>query len=253
MFPLNGANKASVWLEVEQEYSFTAVYDQKNPKVQSILITLDTPNSSPARTTSVQVVLSAEEHHIFTSVNLVSPTHKAGIEAGLKNNDKELALYVKANSGADEWLGKLGFEKAPKGGSQEYTPILLYNTPKTKGGDNVGGFKVTGKVVVDGGRYTFKNVELVGPAPLPFSVNGWIAVQGTKFSSDLKLAMEGKQGTVVGSIEYGERLLKTDIAVTTPFHEYANGKVIIDYSNADDHVSYSREIKKAYLNFFYVF
>lgn len=226
------------YANVDSLYKFQARVNNDNPKHRSIEFKFDTPGSKTPRETKL-VLEAASDPKYFARIALTSPIKTASVEAGLNNNDKELVLYVDAINGNEKYSGKLGFNKAGNPDHQEYTPILLWNTPATTQ-DQFFGYKVNGKVVVDkrtatAKRYNFNKIEVVGNGD-PVTVDGWVDVDGSKFSNDLKIARGGTNGKFVGNFEFREKFVNFDLGMTTNFHEYANGKLAFNVDHADYYV-----------------
>lgn len=182
----------------------------------------------------------ASEPKYFARIALTSPIRSASVEAGINNNDKELVFYVDAAHGNEKYNGKLGFTKAGNPNHQEYTPILVWNTPSSTQ-DKFFGYKVNGKVVVDkrtetAKRYNFNKIEVVGDAE-PVTVDGWVDVDGAKFSNDLQITRGSINGKFVGNFEFRENFVNFDLGMTSNFHEYANGKFAFNVDRADNYVS----------------
>lgn len=238
-FPLNGANKISVWLEVEEAYNFRTVYATSDETHQSLEVAFDTPGSEIPRLTVVKLE-TATKPAPFVRINLDSPHRKASIESGLVNDKAEAALFVTAVNGPDQYHAKFGFTKSGAPPRQEYTPIVLFKTPN-KSDDNVLGYKVTGSIVVDSSsaptRYTFNNVEVRGIDPAPITANGWVEIDGQKFRTDMEVRQGERRATLVGDTEIAPRHLKMDMGVTSNFCAYANGKVVIDFEYGEKFVS----------------
>lgn len=151
-------------------------------------------------------------------------------------------FYVDAVNGDEKYTGKLGFTKAGNPDHQEFTPILVWNTP-TSTQDKFFGYKVNGKVVVDkrtatAKRYNFNKIEVVGNGD-PVTVDGWVDVDGDKFGNDLKISRGGQNGKIIGNFEFREKFVNFDLGVTSNIHEYANGKFVF---NVDHPGNYVRKI-----------
>lgn len=170
---------------------------------------------------------------------MTSPIQNAFVEAGLNNNDKELVFYVDAQHANDKYSGKLGFTKAGNPDHQEYSPILVWNTP-TSTQDKFFGYKVNGKVVVDkrtetAKRYNFNKIQVIGDGD-PVTVDGWVDVDGAKFGNDLKISQGSHSGKFLGNFEFREKFVNFDLGMTSNFHEYANGKFAFNVDRADNYV-----------------
>lgn len=175
----------------------------------------------------------------YARIALTSPIKTASVEAGLTNNDKELVFYVDAADENQKYSGKVGFTKAGNANHQEFTPILMWNTP-TETHDKFFGYKVTGKVVVDkrsetAKRYSFNKIEVIGDGE-PVTVDGWVDVDGDKLSNDLKITKGSSNGKFIGNFEVRKKYVNFDLGMTTNFHEYANGKLAFNFDHGDNYV-----------------
>lgn len=238
-FPLNGGNKIALSFEVVDKYHFMGLYDDKNPKHQSITFSFDTPGSDQNRKTTVKFE-AAVEPKIFTKLRLESPIKNAEVEAGFNNDAKEVALYARANTGDEEYMAKIGFKKNGGGGSkQEYTPIVILNRGK-KMENNLLGYNIAGKVIVDqqenGEKYTFNNIQIIAPAQEPLTLNGFITREGTKIATDMNFSKSQYKGNVKGEIQLGTEHIILDFGLTSNFHEHANGRVKYEMTRGDNEI-----------------
>lgn len=237
-FPLNGANLVHAYINVDEQYKFQVRVNNDNPKHRSIEFKFDTPGSKNPRETTL-IMEAASDPKYFARIALTSPIQSASIEAGLNNNDKEMVFYVDANNGGEKYSGKLGFTKTGNPDHQEFTPILVWNTPKSSQ-DQFFGYKVNGKVVVDkrtetARRYNFKQIQLVG-SDTPVTVDGWVDVNGSKFGNDLQITKGSQNGKFLGNFEFREKFVNFDLGMTSNFHEYANGKFVFNVDIGDNYV-----------------
>lgn len=238
-FPLSGANLVYAYANVDSSYKFQARVNNENPKHRSIEFKFDTPGSKIPRETTLTMEAASDPKY-FARIALKSPIRSASVEAGLNNNEKELVFYVDAVNGDEKYTGKLGFTKAGNPDHQEYTPILVWNTP-TSTQDKFFGYKVNGKVVVDkrsetAKRYNFNKIEVVGNGD-PVTVDGWVDVDGAKFGNDLKITRGSNNGKFVGNFEFREKFVNFDLGMTTNLHEFANGKFAFNVDRSDKYVS----------------
>uniref|UniRef100_A0A1B0GHJ4 Putative apolipophorin corethrella appendiculata n=1 Tax=Lutzomyia longipalpis TaxID=7200 RepID=A0A1B0GHJ4_LUTLO len=226
-FPLNGANRIAVWLEVDSSYHFAFSHSHKDESLQYIRFTFDTPDSSDPRTTTLAFE-SATSPNIFVRAELDSPYRKVMGEAGLANNEKEVALYAKAKDQGNEYIAKIGFTKDEA--KREYSPILVVKTPASR--DNTAlGYSVEGKIKVnDGGgqmRYDLQDIRLKGGyfTSNPLTVSGTVTQRGTAFDTDLKIDHRGDTGTVKGSLQFEANRLNLDLKVKCGWHANVQYKV----------------------------
>lgn len=238
-FPLNGGNKLALSFEVVDKYHFMGLYDDKNPKHQSITVLFDTPGSTENRKTTVKFE-AAVEPKIFTKLTLVSPIKNAEVEAGLNNDDKEVSLYARAQTGPEEYLAKIGFKKNGGGGArQEYTPIVVLNRGKQME-NNLLGYNIAGKIIVDkqenGEKYTFNNIQIIAPAQEPLTLNGVITRDGTKITSDMNFKKSQYKGNVKGELQLGTEHVILDFGLTSNFHEHANGRVKYEMNRGENEI-----------------
>lgn len=229
------------YVNVDEHYKFQARVNNDNPKHRSIEFKFDTPGSERPRQTTLTLEAATDPKY-FARVALTSPLRKAFVEAGLNNNDKEVVLYVDADTGNDKYNGKLGFTKAGNPDHQEFTPILVWNTPKSQQ-DKFFGYKVNGKVVVDkrtatARRYNFNQIEIVGNDE-PVTVNGWVDVDGDKFGNDLQIGKGKYNGKFLGNFEFRKKFVNFDLGITSNYHELANGKLAFNVDRGDNYVRQS--------------
>lgn len=199
-FPLSGANSVHAYVNVDKQYQFQVRCNNDNPKHRSIEFKFDTPGSENPRQTTLTMEVATDPKY-FARIALVSPLKTASIEAGLNNNDKEMVFYADVNNDDIKFNGKLGFTKAGSADHQEFTPILVWNTPSSSQ-DQFFGYKVNGKVIVDkrsptARRYNFNKIEIVG-SDQPITVNGWVDVDGDKYSNDLQISRGNHNGKFLG-------------------------------------------------------
>lgn len=239
-FPLNGGNKISVWLEVENSYNFHVAYDNnKENSHQTLELSFDTPDSDIKRLTIVKFDVATKP---LPSIKIIldSTYRQASIDCGLINDKNEIGLFVNAVNGPDQYHGKFGLKKLGQEPRLEYHPVILFQTPN-QGDDNIMGFKVNGKIIVDSSaqptRYQFNNIEIIGVQPATINVNGWFDIDGTKFRSDMNINQGDKKFSLIGDIELISKHFKMDMGVLCNANQYANGKITIDASYGDNYVS----------------
>lgn len=241
-FPLNGPNRASIALEVDSEYNFKALYDNSNEKHQKLRFEFDTPKSEGNNRHTELIFEAAVHPSIFVRTTFTAPYAKIGAEAGFINTPKEISAYAQANNGGDQYLIKLGFNKYGSEPHQEYSPIVIYQTP-TRKDNSVFGYRLDGKILLDsskppGIRFKFNDIKIIGTNdPDPFKINGWIDFDKEKLSADIQLEKSFRKGTIVGSAAINSEGVNLDVSVKTNFHEMANGKIIYESIRTDDHVS----------------
>ncbi|KAG4078631.1 hypothetical protein HA402_015221 [Bradysia odoriphaga] len=238
-FPLSGPNYVNAYVNVDSLYKFQARVSNDKPGYRSLEFKFDTPGSKTPRASTLKMEAASSPKY-FARVALTSPIQTASVEAGINNNDKEVVFYVEAARGSEKYTGKVGFTKAGNPNHQEYTPILVWNTPSSTQ-DKFFGYKITGKVVVDkrsdtAKRYTFNKIEVIGDGE-PVTVDGWVDVDGDKFSNDLKISKGSANGKFIGNFEVRKRFVNFDLGMTTNFHEYANGKIAFNFDHGDNYFS----------------
>lgn len=240
LFPLNGGNLATVYLEMDQAYSFKALYE--NTDHPSLELAFDTPGSAIARKTKVKFEVATLPKP-YAKVTLDSAHKKASIEAGYSNDPKELVFFVNAVNEPDQYHGKVGFTKSGAAPKEIYTPIVLLQTPNKKD-DNLFGYKVTGHVLVDSSkspvRYNYNQIQIIGPDPEPITMNGWIDIApgASKVNADLTLTKGNQKGNIAGGFEYALwNTVHFDFGLTSNFNEHANGKLKFDIERGEKNVS----------------
>uniref|UniRef100_A0A6B2E804 Putative apolipophorins n=1 Tax=Phlebotomus kandelakii TaxID=1109342 RepID=A0A6B2E804_9DIPT len=215
-FPLNGANRVGVWLEVDSHYHFAVTHSDRSADQQFVRFAFDTPDSPDKRTTVVALE-SATRPNIFVRASLVSPYRNLAAEAGLVNDNKEVALYAKANDQRSEYLAKVGFAKDES--KREYTPILQLTTPSSRDNSALG-YSVDGKIrVADAGdgatRYNLHDIRLRGGyfTSHPLAVSGSVVQKGTAFDTDLVVERSGERATVKGRLQFEANRVNLDVKV----------------------------------------
>jgi hypothetical protein len=201
----------------------------------------DTPGSNDKRTTSLKLEASTAEN-IFVKATLLSPYKNAGAEAGFHNDNTEISLYANANFGNDKYLAKFGFNKAGGQQRQEYTPIIVLHGPNRKDDkDNLFGYKVNGRVIVEntsaGTKYNFKKIEVVGSDSVPTILDGFVLQQGTSVETDITVTRQAKNAAIKGKVDFSTEHLNLDGSVLSNFHDLANGKVVFVFNRAQNSVS----------------
>lgn len=213
------------------------MYLSTEPKHGKVTYTFSTPASDLKRQISLSFEAAYDSSYFF-KVSFDAPFKRASAEAGLKKNEKEFAMYAAATNDNDEYLAKFGFDVTGNAVRAEYKPTILIKDPKS-GSNSVGGYTVDGSIVVEnndaGARYTFQNLKIQTPSGAPYVVNGFISRQARRVDYDLKFELntEKKQAQVKGAFEsdlvkgYGKFLF--DLALTSDFHEAANGQFKYDF------------------------
>lgn len=237
-FPFAGPNSLKIRIEVENAYTVSGTYDDSKPKHPVVTYIFDTPGSDPSRKTTLQVEWAYESDY-FIKVAVDNPKKTASIEAGLKRNSKEFALYAAGRLDKDEYLAKVGFDVSGNEVKSEYTPIIVLKDPKS-GSSSLGGYNVEGKVIVERSngntKYIFNNLKVLTPTGAPYIVNGNIVRNGGRIDYDLnfELNTEKKKAQIKGAFEntlekegIGKFLL--DLALLSDFHDAANGQVKYAY------------------------
>uniref|UniRef100_A0A336M8K5 CSON013728 protein n=1 Tax=Culicoides sonorensis TaxID=179676 RepID=A0A336M8K5_CULSO len=230
-FPFSGPNSASLKLELEKEFTLKGEYDNTKVNERKVTYTFDTPGSAENRKTQLEFEVKYNTDYMVR-VALNNPKKSASVEAGLKRNDKEFALYAKALNDGQEYLAKFGFDVKGNEARSEYTPVIVIKTPKD-GQNEVGGYKVEGKIVVEKNngnvKYTFKNVKVTNPTNTPYVVNGFVARTGSKVEYDLTFVEDTgskRKGSLKGAFDYQEKeKFLMDVALLNDFVEQLNGKI----------------------------
>lgn len=238
-FPLNGANRVGIWLEVDSNYRFKLVHDDKDPKHQTLLLEFDTPGSADKRQTSLKLEASTDAN-IFVKATLLSPYKNMDAEAGFRNDNTEIALYANAHVGNDEYQAKFGFNKAGGGQRQEYTPIIVVRGPNSKDAKNTFfGYKINGRVIVEntnsGTKYNFKKLEVIDPTTsTPTILDGFLLQQGPSIETDITVTQQAKNAAIKGKADFSTEHLNLDGSILSNFHEYANGKVVFELARGQN-------------------
>ncbi|XP_059609763.1 apolipophorins [Phlebotomus argentipes] len=206
-FPFNGANRVSVWLEVDSHYHFAVTHSERSDDKQFLRFAFDTPNSTDKRSVTF-LVESATKPNIYVRAELESSYRHLFAEAGLVNNEKEVALYAIANDQSNKYEAKVGFTKDIA--KREYKPILQLTTPNN---NNALGYSVDGTIGVfdqEGTtKYDLRNLKLNGGyfTKHPVVVYGSVTQKGMAFDMDLKVTHNSDITTVTGALQIdGPRL-----------------------------------------------
>lgn len=218
LVPLDGEYQAELYLEVDPKYHFTGKYDDTDKQHQSVLLTFDTPGSDSKRTTSLKLE-SFFKGDAYIKATVLSPLRNADFTFGLNNNDKEAALYALAHNGPDEYLAKIGFEKAGSAERQEYIPIFTVRTP-TGDAQVTKVVQTTGKIVVekaDGGatKYNLENIEWTSPYAPKTTVNGFVTQNGPSFDTELAVVVGPSKNNVKGHLDFSPKHVNFDLEKKT--------------------------------------
>lgn len=235
-FPFAGPNSVSLKLEFEREFTLRGVYDDSKPKHKILTYTFDTPKSDISRKTELQFEVGYETDY-FARMALDHVGKKSLVEAGLKKNDKEFALYAEAQHGGNDYLAKFGFNVQGNEARSEYTPIIVIKGPNM-GADHVGGYKVEGKIVAErnppSAKYSFNNIKVITPTNANYIVNGFISHDDSNVNYDLTYLQESvnKKANLKGGFGYKEKeRFLMDIAFVNDFNDQLNGQVKYEYNH----------------------
>lgn len=240
LFPLNGPNFGSVWIEIEPEYVFNGRYSVANQGEHTVALEFDTPGSANSRKLTVTLG-AAFTPKIFARLSVKHEKYEANAKAGLINEPNEVAVYAEHESTNRKFLAKLGFTKAGSGKHFVYTPIAVYQLD-SKTEDNINGWKVTGTVTSDQPSdnhiiFKFNDVKLIGPHIEPIAVNGQAEHDSGRFSTDVTLSQGSHSGNIKAAIRPDSKHFELEAAVTNNVVDYINGKFALDCERSDSHVS----------------
>lgn len=238
-FPFAGPNYVSLKLELEKEFTLNGEYDDSKPNHKLMTYTFDTPGSTEKRQTKLELEAGYNADY-FVRIALTNPRKTASVEAGLKRNDKEFALYAKALNDGSEYLAQFGFDVKGNEARSEYTPVIILKTPKD-GQNDVGGYKIDGKIIVekkDGNvKFTFNNVKLTTPANTPYIINGFVSQTGKKVDYDvtfLEDTGDKRKASMTGAFEYQDKeKFLIDVASYNDFVDQFNGKLKYEYNRKE--------------------
>ncbi|GAB0091209.1 Apolipophorins [Sergentomyia squamirostris] len=212
LFPLNGANRVALWLEVDTDYHFSVTHSDKNDNLQFIKFTFSTPGVEGSRETSLMLE-SATQPNVYIRATLMSPFRNVKGEAGLNNNNQEIALYAKLFDDSNENSVKLGFSKDEV--KQEYTPIFEVKT-NSKNYEPAMRYKVTGKIKVenlgDSKRYQLHDIRLEGTGR-KLSLSGSVTQKGSSFNTDMQIHHDGDTSDVKGDLSLEPSNIHLDLKI----------------------------------------
>lgn len=232
-FPLNGPNHVAAWVEFDTSYNFRATYDDKTDNRRALQLTFNTPNSQPSRKTSI--TLEGEiSPKVYARVQIDSPIRSASAEVGFQNDNTELSVYGKANTGKENYLAKVGFKKSGSAQLQEYTPII--EVTKGDGSPSHLRYRVSGKIILDKTqgtktKYKLDNllVEPLDPSAIgPLQLNGHFEHDRNQHF-DLSLDIKHKQqsGKIDGLLKLSPNGFDFSAGIVSDFSDFANGKLIL--------------------------
>ncbi|XP_058823789.1 apolipophorins [Topomyia yanbarensis] len=218
LVPLDGEYQAELYLEVDPKYHFSGKYDDSDKQHQSLLLTFDTPGTEKSRATSLKLE-SYFKGDAYVKATVLSPLRNVDVTIGLNNNEKEAALYALAHNGPDEYLAKVGFEKAGSAERQEYIPIFSVKSPS--GDAQVSKLvQTTGKIIVekgDGGatKYNLDNIEWTSPYAPKTTVNGIVTQNGPSFDTDVVILVGDSKNNVKGHLDFSPKHVNFDLEKKT--------------------------------------
>ncbi|CAM6031558.1 unnamed protein product, partial [Sphagnum compactum] len=229
-FPFAGPNHVSLRVELEREFTLHRTFDDSKPKHKILTYLLDTPGSTENRRTQLQFEVGYDTDY-FARIALDSSRKKASIEAGLKHNSNEFALYAQGTNDQNEYMAKFGFNVKGNAARSEYTPIIIIKGPKDKA-DHVAGYKVDGKIIAErqppNVKYSFNNIKVTTPTNSNFLVNGFISHDGADVQYDMTYTLQNdqKKANIKGGFGYKEKeRLMLDVAFTNDFNDQLNGHI----------------------------
>lgn len=259
LFPFNGPSHGAFWMEVDKNYNFKALWNDKQEKKRSLTLVFDTPGAKKSRQTTLIWEGSTEPSNPRTGLKLQSPIREASAEIGLINSDSKLAFYGKAIDTKDEYLAEIGFTKTGDAVRQEYEPIVTLKTPSHTEHDAFG-YKVNGKLIVDKSkepkiRYEFKQIEVAHSSDKkaePIGLQGFIEREGTeKYDFDLTFSRKPQSLTLQGEWKWNPKWddIVAELAVSSnQIHQNANGKLTLKHKRNDKVVSTDRRLASNHNN-----
>lgn len=172
----------SLTLELEKKITFVGTHIT-NEKQQSLVLVYDTPESKEQHTTKVTASFGLVPD-VFgrLEVELSNINKLLALEIGLKNNNKEVTLYLKHSDDSEVTIYKGGVIKS----TNEYYPILEVDANGHKE-SSIAGYKVSGKVVSTGDVYSLENIDFVTPSDDKLNINGKMEIFKDKLFTDLLL------------------------------------------------------------------
>ena len=181
----------------------------------------NTPKDGKERQTSLKFLSSFNPDHFMGGFDLSVPVtvenpFKIDAAAGFVNKDDEKKLYFNGNYLGGSYKYEIGFLRS----GNEIVPILKLNTDLTY---------LEGKIVEqktsNGVKYNLEQVKF-GRDNYITTVDGSIEVSGPKIKANLKFQQGGNTVNVVGSLGYDKGQLDSDLQLTSPQVDMANGKLL---------------------------
>lgn len=237
--PLNGPLRASLSLEVEHEYTLSAVH-QPHDDHHTVTVAFDTPGAKDARSTQL-VLEGGLRPKLYASARLDTPAFKAQAETGLVNDADNTYAYAEYVMADKTYRAKLGVTKKAQGGANAavvYTPIALVEAPGKTADHSILGWRVSGTVTgeqpaPDHRRYQLNAVQLHAPAAEPVQFDGEVSLLAQTFRADVRAAQGDRKGSVKAELRPVRGDFKADVTLENNVAEWANGRLAVEAVRTD--------------------
>lgn len=230
--PLNGPLRASLSLEVEHEYTLSAVHQPADDH-HTVTVRFDTPGAKDARATQL-VLEGGLRPKLYASARLETPAFRAQAESGLVHDADHTYAYAEYAMADKTYRAKLGVAKQAQGaGATVYTPIALVEAPGKTPEHSILGWRVSGTVTgerpaADHQRYQLNAVQLHAPAAEPVQLDGEVALLAHTFRADVRIAQGERRASVKAEVRPVRDDFKADVTLENNVAEWANGRLSVE-------------------------
>ncbi|KAL5289842.1 hypothetical protein ACFFRR_009699 [Megaselia abdita] len=229
----------SLTLDLEKKLTFVGSHI-KDGNRQSLVLIYDTPESKEQHTTKITTSFGlVPDAFCRLEVELANINKLLALEIGLKNNNKEVTVYLKHSDDSQVTVYRGGISKS----ENEYYPLLEVDTNGHKE-SSIAGYRVSGKVVFNNDLYLLDNVELSTPSEEKININGRLTIGKDKLSADLQLNKKMSIKTLFDLS--GDPGYRVGVFVDEKGGEIfvANGEVDVEFKAGENNLKISAKVDK---------
>ncbi|CRL08258.1 CLUMA_CG020838, isoform A [Clunio marinus] len=231
-WPLYGNNHISVKLEMVDALKFSAEFDDKDPSKPGINFYYDTPKGGIQRQTFFKLFSSLKSEHFMGGVDLFVPVRddfifKFDSALGVLNEENEKKVYLNGNYLDENFKYELGFKRK----ENVIEPILNINTDISylEG-------RILEEKTANGVKYTLRQVKF-GRDSTTTTVDGSVEMNGPNILTNLRFQRGGNTVNLSGTLSYQPGQFNSDLQLTSPQYEKANGKFTYGVTFTDKNVA----------------